>query len=118
VNINLIQRNGDERWPIKWDTDKPLQGPTGSHYEFVGTDTLDGGLTVTLRFKDVHDLDTFADTARTVFNDNRLSPRELARWDRFMESLVVAIDAAPHTVEYGKSYHADIDARRIQSEEL
>lgn len=142
--INLIRydREGDggtyNRMPVKWDTDSgghldaSSASRYGSAYEFVGVETLDGGLSLTLRFSDVQDVDAFMVTAQSAYADPQLTREQVERWGRLMDSLAALVGAAPkppgvrfgqsHIYEEGErqrvswddkpSYHAGIDARR------
>ena len=133
INLVRYDRNGDgtqyRRTPLAWNTDTgDLDASSASRYgggyEFVGTDTLEGGLALTLRFKDVHDVDTFMDIAHAAYKDTELNEDEVARWGRFMDTLAALIGAAPRMFEppqpiaWPSSYHADIDARRAAELDL
>jgi len=119
VTINLIHydRQGDasltDPRPVKWVTNEgPLHGPSGSRYggayEFVGIDTMDGGLSVTLRFSDVAALASFRELMEGA-EFISMTPDQHGRYQVFMDALEGAIQQAPRRTV---SYHAGIDAIR------
>jgi hypothetical protein len=97
------------------------------HGGYPGGDLGNGPISLTLRFKDISDLDEFADIAQSVWwQGHTLTEEQDARWTRFTVALKSLLSAAPRTTiegvhagqealfgsRYDTSYHASIDARR------
>lgn len=108
------------------------QGPLyGVDHEQITEIPESGPLSLTLQFQDVSDLDQFSDIAHGIDWEN-LTAEEADRWTRFCLALKALTEAAPRRTlddvsavsaysypdmltlnsQYGKSYHAQIDARR------
>lgn len=104
MKINLVRYNvqgdGSRTDPesVEWDTNEDLSfasGRYGGVYRFAGIEIEpDGGLILTMRFRDVGELDAFADICQHVWS-TPLTVEDASRWQSFTDSLRTLVREAP-----------------------